>query len=51
VKTASINSNQVFWVDVDGNTGRGKGDLQLYTRDFSQGRLYRRSVGRVRQLS
>jgi hypothetical protein len=35
VKTASINSNQVFWVDVDGNTGRGKGDLQLYTRDFS----------------
>ena len=35
VKTASINNNQVFWVDVDGVTGRGKGALQLYTRDFS----------------
>lgn len=35
VKTASINSNQVFWVDVDGAVGRGKGDMQLYTRDFS----------------
>jgi hypothetical protein len=35
VKTASINSNQVFWVDVDGSAGRGKGDIQLYTRDFS----------------
>jgi cytochrome c553 len=35
VKTASVNSNQIFWVDVDGSSGRGKGDIQLYTRDFS----------------
>lgn len=35
VKTKDINSKQVFWVDVDGNTGRGKGDIQLYTRDFA----------------
>lgn len=35
MKTASINSTQVFWVDVDGLAGRGKGDMQLYTRDFT----------------
>jgi predicted CXXCH cytochrome family protein len=35
VKTNNINNVQVFWVDVDGATGRGKGDIQLYTRDFS----------------
>jgi hypothetical protein len=35
VKTASINTNQVFWVDVDGAAGRGKGDMQLYTRTFA----------------
>jgi hypothetical protein len=35
LKTTTINSNQIFWVDVDGNAGRGKGDIQLYTRDFS----------------
>ncbi|MBI4984568.1 MAG: cytochrome c3 family protein [Rhodocyclales bacterium] len=35
VKTAVMNSQQVFWVDVDANTGRGKGDIQLYTRDFA----------------
>lgn len=35
LKTASINTNQVFWVDVDGAAGRGKGDMVLYTRDFS----------------
>lgn len=33
--TASINSNQVFWVEVDGNATRGKGDIHLYTRDFT----------------
>lgn len=35
VNTASVNSKQVFWVDVDGTAGRGKGDLMLYTRDFT----------------
>ena len=34
VKTANINTNQVFWVEVNGNTGRQKDDIVLYTRDF-----------------
>ena len=33
--TASVNSNQIFWVEADGSAGsRGKGDIQLYTRTF-----------------
>lgn len=35
VKTALINGSQQFWVDVDGLAGRGKGDMKLYTRDFT----------------
>lgn len=35
VQTASINSRQVFWVDLDANAARGKNDIQLYTRDFT----------------
>lgn len=34
---AKINSKQAFWVDVDGSTGRGKGDLRLYARTFTGG--------------
>ena len=37
LKTATINSNQVFWIDLDGNTSRGKADINLYTRDFAAG--------------
>lgn len=37
LKTASINSNQVFWVDLDGNSTRGKADINLYTRTFAAG--------------
>ena len=37
VKTANINTNQVFWVDVDNLAGRGKNDIQLYTRTFTAG--------------
>lgn len=35
LKTKVVNTNQVFWVDVDGTAGRGKGDIQLYTRNFT----------------
>lgn len=35
VKTKEVNTKQVFWVDVDGTAGRGKGDIQLYSRDFA----------------
>ena len=36
VKTAMINSQPAFWVDVDGDAaGRGKNDIRLYSRDFS----------------
>ncbi|MBL8490545.1 MAG: cytochrome c3 family protein [Rhodocyclaceae bacterium] len=34
VKTATINTNQVFWVEVNATTGRQKDDIVLYTRDF-----------------
>jgi predicted CXXCH cytochrome family protein len=40
---SSINGNQSFWVDVDGNAGRGKGDIMLYTRSFA-GAVLRPSV-------
>ena len=43
VKTASINSKQVFWIDLPahgvaagaGDAKRGKQDIALYTRDFT----------------
>ena len=35
IKTASINSNQVFWIDLDANGTRGKNDINLYTRAFT----------------
>lgn len=35
VKTATINTNQVFWVDLNSNGTREKTDIALYTRDFS----------------
>jgi hypothetical protein len=37
VKTATINSNQVFWVEVNGTAGRQKDDISLYTRTFTAG--------------
>lgn len=37
VKTATINSNQVFWVEVNGTAGRQKDDIALYTRTFTAG--------------
>lgn len=37
IKTATINSNQVFWVEVNGATGRQKDDISLYTRTFTAG--------------
>jgi hypothetical protein len=43
LNTASMNGNQTFWVDVDGNVGRGKGDIQLYARSFA-GAVIRPSV-------
>ena len=36
-KTATINTNQVFWIDLDGNSTRGKTDINLYTRTFAAG--------------
>lgn len=37
VKTAEINNNQVFWVEVNGTSGRQKDDISLYTRTFTAG--------------
>jgi hypothetical protein len=37
VQTDQINTNQVFWVNVNGATGRQKDDIQLYTRTFTAG--------------
>jgi predicted CXXCH cytochrome family protein len=37
VKTASINTNQVFWVETNATTGRQKDDIALYTRTFAAG--------------
>lgn len=37
VKTASVNSAQIFWVETNGTTGRQKDDIALYTRDFGTG--------------
>jgi len=37
LNTATVNSNQVFWVDVNGTAGRQKGDIALYTRTFTAG--------------
>jgi predicted CXXCH cytochrome family protein len=36
-KTATINNNKVFWIDLDGNSTRGKADINLYTRSFTGG--------------
>ncbi len=36
-KTASINANQVFWIDLDASGTRGKTDINLYTRTFAAG--------------
>lgn len=35
ITTESINSTPVFWVEVTGASARNKGDIILYTRDFS----------------
>lgn len=35
VKTATINTNQVFWVEKNSVAGRQKDDIALYTRDFT----------------
>jgi predicted CXXCH cytochrome family protein len=43
LRTASVNSNQVFWIDLDGNSKRSKGDVLLYTRTFA-GSVSRPSV-------
>lgn len=37
VQTATINTNQVFWVEVNSTTGRQKDDIALYTRTFTAG--------------
>jgi len=37
IKTATINTNQVFWVEVNGVAGRQKDDIALYTRTFTAG--------------
>jgi hypothetical protein len=37
VQTATINSNQVFWVEVNSTPGRQKDDIALYTRTFTAG--------------
>lgn len=37
VKTASVNSAQIFWVETNGTTGRQKDDIALYTRTFTAG--------------
>jgi hypothetical protein len=36
-KTATINTNQVFWIDLDASGTRGKADINLYTRTFAAG--------------
>jgi len=37
VRTATINSNQVFWVELNGTAGRQSSDISLYTRAFGGG--------------
>ena len=43
LQTASVNTNQVFWINVDGAANRSKNDISLYTRTFS-GSIARPSV-------
>jgi len=35
VKTATVNGNQIFWVETNATGGRQKTDIALYTRDFA----------------
>ena len=41
--TKIVNGNQVFWVDVNTDSVRQKGDIALYTREFA-GAKFRPSV-------